>query len=67
MPRLTAVKQLVMRPTSFRVALPAVSNLRYFTTVATSTNVDLAQAERLAEMNAEEFKALNPGYDCVIV
>ena len=56
-----------MRPTSFRVALPAVSNLRYFTTVATSTNVDLAQAERLAEMNAEEFKALNPGYDCVIV
>ena len=66
-PRLMAVKQLVMSPTSFRVALPAVPNLRYFTTVASSAKVDLAQAARLADMQIEEFKALNPAYDYEIV
>ncbi len=62
-----AVKQIVLRPQSFRVALPAVPNTRYFTSVARSANIDLAQAVRLAEMKVEEFKALNPGYNFEIV
>ena len=66
-PRLMAVKQIVMSPISFRVALPAVPNQRYFTTVARSANVDLSQAARFAEMKVEEFKALNPAYNYAIV
>ena len=66
-PRLIAVKQIVLSPASFRIALPAVPNLRYFTTVARSTNVDLAHAARLAEMKIEEFKALNPAYNYALI
>lgn len=62
-PKLMAVKQIVMSPESFRVALPTTPNLRYFSTVARSTIVDLAQAARLADMKLEEFKALNPAHN----
>ncbi len=67
LPRLMAVKQIVLSPQSFHVALPAVPNTRYFTTVARSARVDLAQAVRLADMQVEEFKALNPAYNYSIV
>ena len=66
-PRLIAVKQIVLSPASFRVALPAVPNLRYFTTVARAANVALSHAARLAEMKIEEFKALNPAYNYEVV
>ena len=66
-PRLMAVKQIVMSPASFRIALPAVPNLRYFTAVARSAKVDLAQAARFAQMQVEEFKALNPAYNYALV
>lgn len=66
-PRLMAVKQIVMSPLSFRIALPAVPNLKYFTTVARSANVELSQAARFAEMKVEEFKALNPAYNYAVV
>lgn len=66
-PRLMAVKQIVMSPASFRIALPAVPNLKYFTTVAASSNVGLSQAARLAEMKVEEFKALNPAYNYALI
>jgi len=66
-PKLLAVKQIVMSPQSFRIALPSVPNTRYFTTVAKPASVDLAQAARFAEMRLEEFKALNPAYDYSIV
>lgn len=66
-PRLLAVKQIVLSPASFHVALPAVPNLRYFTTVAGSASVDLAQAARFADMKVEEFKALNPAYNYSII
>jgi len=66
-PRLIAVKQIVLRPASFYVALPAVPNTKYFTTVARAANVDLSHAARLADMGMEEFKALNPAYDYKLI
>ncbi len=66
-PRLLAVKQIVLSPASFHVALRAVPNLKYFTTVAATARVDLAQAARFADMKVDEFKALNPAYNYAIV
>ena len=66
-PKLMAVKQIVLSPASFRIALPAVPNLRYFTTVARSAALDLAQAARFAEMKIEEFKTLNPAYNYEVI
>ena len=67
LPRLLAVKQIVLSPRSFHVSLPAVPNTHYFTAVARSARVELMQAARLAEMRMEEFKALNPAYDYSII
>ena len=66
-PRLIAVKQIVLSPAAFRIALPAVPNTRYFTTVARSAKVDLAQAARLAEMKLEDLKALNPAHNYALI
>ena len=66
-PKLMAVKQIVLSPASFRIALPAVPNLRYFTTVARSAALDLSQAARFAEMKIEEFKILNPAYNYEVI
>lgn len=66
-PKLMAVKQIVLSPASFRIALPAVPNLRYFTTVARSAALDLSQAARFAEMKIEEFKILNPAYNYDVI
>ena len=66
-PRLIAVKQIVMSPAAFRIALPVVPNTRYFTTVARSAKVDLTQAARLAEMKVEDLKALNPAHNYALI
>ena len=66
-PKLMAVKQIVLSPQSFSVTLPAVPNTKYFTTAARSASVDLAQAARFADMRVEEFRALNPAYDVEII
>ena len=66
-PRLMAVKQIVMRPAAFHIALPEVPNTRYFTTVARSTKLGLSEAARLAEMRIEDFKALNPAYNYEVI
>jgi len=66
-PKLMAVKQIVLSPQAFHVALPAVPNTRYFTTVARSASIDLLKAAQFAELKVDEFKALNPAYNYEIV
>jgi hypothetical protein len=66
-PRLMAVREMVLSPSAFQVTLPAVANLQYFTSVARPAGVDLAQAARFADMKFEEFKALNPAHNYEIV
>ncbi len=59
-PKLQAVKNIVTRPADFGLALPALSNHPYFLSVAIERDMDVALAARLAGMNVDEFKELNP-------
>ena len=61
-PRLLAVKQLVISPTRFGVTLPRIDNDPYFVAVAMPPGVDLKEAARLADMDAAEFEILNAAY-----
>lgn len=61
-PKLLAVKRLVMDQVRFRIALPAVPNRPYFTAVPRAATVDLVHMARLAEMEVGEFKALNAAH-----
>jgi hypothetical protein len=69
-PRLLAVKHIVSNPSLFGIVLPHVPNEPYFTTVARSSKntlkadvkVGIKDAARFAELDIEEFRALNAAH-----
>ncbi|THF58056.1 transglycosylase SLT domain-containing protein [Pseudothauera rhizosphaerae] len=62
-PKLQALKNIVMNPEQFGFELPYVANRPHFVTVESPVGVDLATAARLAEMPIGEFLALNPAFN----
>jgi membrane-bound lytic murein transglycosylase D len=66
-PRLIAVKNIVMHPEAFGLALATIPNEPYFTHVATHRQMDLKVAARLAEIPVDEFVSLNPAYNRPVV
>ncbi|MBC7726617.1 MAG: transglycosylase SLT domain-containing protein, partial [Microbacteriaceae bacterium] len=59
-PKLQAVKNIVAHPEQFRTELPLIENHPYFQTVDITRDIDVALAARLADVKADDFKALNP-------
>jgi membrane-bound lytic murein transglycosylase D len=61
-PKLIAVKNIVLSPGSYGIELEAVENRPYFAKVAAPEKIDTSLAARLAEMPEDEFATLNPAY-----
>jgi len=59
-PKLQAVKNIIANPGGFHTELPLIENHPYFQQVQISRDIDVALAARLADVNLEDFKALNP-------
>jgi membrane-bound lytic murein transglycosylase D len=59
-PKLQAVKNIVARPESFGLVLPALANHPYFLAVPIERDMDVEVAARLAGMEVDDFRALNP-------
>jgi membrane-bound lytic murein transglycosylase D len=59
-PKFQAVKNIVMAPQDFGLALPKLENHPYFVSVPIRRDMDVTVAARLAGMTLDEFKALNP-------
>jgi membrane-bound lytic murein transglycosylase D len=62
-PKLQAIKNIVRDPAAYGVQLPALRNEPYFAVVRKTRDIDVDTAARLAEMPAEEFRALNPSFN----
>jgi membrane-bound lytic murein transglycosylase D len=62
-PKLLAVKNIVMSPASYGITLPVVDNRPYFTQVKAPTKIDVKLAARLAEMSEDDFAKLNPSFN----
>ena len=70
-PRLLAVKHVVSNPSLFGITLPHVPNEPYFTTVARRSNgtaaaevkVGIKDAARFADLDVDEFRALNAAHN----
>ena len=62
-PKLLAVKNIIMAPASFGIELNSVENRPYFGKVSAPAKIDVILAARLAEMPEEEFAALNPAFN----
>ncbi len=62
-PKLIAVKNIVLSPASYGVELTAVNNKPYFSKVPAPAKIDVKLAAKLAEMPEDEFSALNPAFN----
>jgi membrane-bound lytic murein transglycosylase D len=62
-PKLLAVKNIVLAPANFGIALDTVHNRPYFGKVTAPAKIDVKLAARLAEMPEDEFAALNPAFN----
>ena len=66
-PKLQAIKNIVLNPELFGFELPYIHNDQHFTMVQAPKGMDLSTAAKLAEMSLEEFVALNPGYNRPVI
>jgi len=62
-PKLQAIKNIVRDPAAYNVELPAIRNEPYFAVLRKTRDIDVDTAARLAEMPADEFRALNPSFN----
>jgi membrane-bound lytic murein transglycosylase D len=62
-PKLIAVKNIVLAPLLYGIEIDSIPNEPYFTTVEAPARIDVKVAARLAGMSEEEFKALNPAHN----
>lgn len=60
LPKLQAVKNIVMRPQAFGLSLPELHNHPFFLSVPIDRDLDVSLAARLSGLSLEEFQALNP-------
>jgi membrane-bound lytic murein transglycosylase D len=59
-PKLQAVKNIIASPEQFRAELPLINNHPYFQSVTVDRDMDVELAARLADVELDDFKALNP-------
>ncbi len=59
-PKLQAIKNLVLAPERLGLSLPSLDNHPYFLSVSIERDIDVALAARLAGMPLDDFQSLNP-------
>jgi membrane-bound lytic murein transglycosylase D len=59
-PKLQAVKNIVLNPERFALALPKVENHPYFLSVKIERDIDVALAAQFAGLDLETFQQFNP-------
>jgi membrane-bound lytic murein transglycosylase D len=66
-PKLIALKHIVLRPDAYGVALPALPDRPYFATIEKTRPIDLTLAAQFAGMSVDEFVALNPAHNRPVI
>jgi len=62
-PKLIALAQILNEPARYGVEFPAVKDEPYFASVDVGSQIDLAQAAELADIELDELYLLNPGFN----
>lgn len=62
-PKLLAISKVVADPDKYGVELPAIPNKPYFKVVNIGSQLDLAQAASMADIDIQELYKLNPGFN----
>lgn len=67
LPKLQAVKNIVLDPARFGLTLADIPNEPYFATVTTKRHIDVQLAAKFAEISDEEFRFLNPAHNKPVI
>lgn len=62
-PKMLALVKIFKNPASYNLTLPSVPNEPHFIAVNTGSQLDLAQAAKLADISVDELYRLNPGFN----
>jgi membrane-bound lytic murein transglycosylase D len=62
-PKLIAVKNIVLSPGTYGLEIESIPDQPYFTTVQAPPRIDVKVAAQLAGMSVEDFVALNPAHN----
>jgi membrane-bound lytic murein transglycosylase D len=62
-PKLVAVKNIVLSPGTYGIEIDSIPDSPYFATVEAPARIDVKLAASLAEMDEDEFVALNPAHN----
>ena len=65
--RLESIRQNVADPEKYGINLPEIENAPYFVRVTKSRDIDMKTAAELAEMDPNEFRMLNPGFNLPVI
>ncbi len=66
-PKLQALKNIIMNPAAFGIDLDSIPNQPYFVTLPKTPDIDIRLAAQFAEMPMEELIALNPAYNRPVI
>ncbi|CAH0352467.1 transglycosylase SLT domain-containing protein [Aquabacterium sp. CECT 9606] len=66
-PKLHAVRNIVLRPDSFGLILTPIENHPYFVSVPIQRDMDVSLAAKLAGLSTDEFKDLNPSMNKPVI
>jgi len=66
-PKLQAIKNIVSDPDKYGVVLPKIDDTPYFVAVHKTRDIDVHTAAGLAEMEVEDFRALNPSFNRPVI
>ena len=66
-PKLQAVKNIVLHPEHYSLTLPPVGNHPYFLSVPIERDIDVDTAAKLANVPIDEFRMLNPQLDKPVI
>jgi membrane-bound lytic murein transglycosylase D len=66
-PKLQAIKNIIGNPDTYKMDLPDIGNHPYFQSVEITRDIDVALAARLADVELDDFKALNPSLNRPVI
>jgi membrane-bound lytic murein transglycosylase D len=67
LPKLQALKNIILNPQAFGVTLDAIPDEPYFVTIPSPQDIDLRLAAQLAEMSVDDLIALNPALNRPVI
>lgn len=62
-PKLLALSRLIASPSQYGLEIPSIKNVPYFVEIDVKSQIDLAQAAELADIDIETLYMLNPGFN----